>query len=214
MTEVFKVHASSIYFMSRCCSTRISSSQEPAAWGWKPISHGSSFSLCPSPELWALGSPSATAVSWFGSLISRLAWKSSQRGGGQQAPSVSMCLQGPVAGDAASLWATWDVSRWSPDILRESLLSGEGMKLKANPLPREWGCLAAKQRKAVCCQTLSKISQRGNKSAVFFPQDVNLSSLAAPCSPGWGRRGHFGPAQTSPRHPSGAVCFLLNELWQ
>lgn len=77
----------------------------------------------------------------------------------QQAPSVSMCLQQPVAGDAASPWATWDLSPCSPDILRESFSSGEGMKLKANQLPREGGRLAAEQRRAVCCQTLSKISQ-------------------------------------------------------
>lgn len=76
--KFFKVHASPIHFMSRCCSTRISASQDPAVWGRKPLRYGSGFSLCPSPELWALGSPSVTAVSWFWSLVSRVAWKCSQ----------------------------------------------------------------------------------------------------------------------------------------
>lgn len=156
-----------IYFMSKCCSTRISTCQEPAVWGRKPIRCGSSFSLCPSAELWALGSPSATAVSCFWSLISRVAGKCSQRGRIQQAPSVSVCFQRPVAGDAASLRATWDLSPCSPDILRESFSSGKGMKLKANELPREWGRLAAKQRRAVCCQTLSKILKGAGKAPLY-----------------------------------------------
>lgn len=75
---------------------------------------------------------------------------------------------------------------------------------------RAFGCWTEKG----CLLSDAKISQRGNTSASLFPWDVNLSSLVAPGTLGWGRRGHFGPAQTSPHHPSGAVWLSLNELWQ
>ena len=171
-------------------------------------SHGSSISLCPTLGCRSLGSPPATTVTWFWSHISRMAWNCA-RTGGKTAGSVGEHVPLRTSdGDAASAWATWVLSPRSPDIFRESFSFGEGMKLKANQLPREWGNLAAEQRRAVCCRMQPKISHGGNKGATLFPHESPCtchSSVAAPGTPGRGWRGRLDPAQTSPRHPSGAL---------
>lgn len=88
------------------------------------------------------------------------------------------------------------------------------MKFKPQ-MPREGGNLAAQQRGAVCCPKQSKISQSANKGASLSPCEglrARAALLRGPWAPCKGGRGRFGPAQTGPRRPPGALQITFSLL--